>query len=169
MMLAMFAYASAALLQLINACPVIARVTDFTTFNSGITQILLHGFIGLVLLAGIHEIFPRLAAQRRPSVKLAEAQLWLWFAGATVTGVNLVIGGLRHGLFLADAARPFLDHLRADVVSRCFYAAGALLLLAGAVAFAVNFLWLLARCCQSCCCSTEAAVPLKAQNAGVKP
>jgi cytochrome c oxidase cbb3-type subunit 1 len=169
LILAMCAYAVAAFLQFINACPIIARVTDFTTFNAGITQILLHGFIALVLLAAIHEIFPRLAAQSWPSPKLAGAQLWLWFSGAMVMAVNLVIGGLRHGFFLADPSRAYLDYFRADIVSRLFFAGGALLLLAGAGAMAMNFLWLLARCCKSCCAATEPTAPLKAQSAGAAP
>jgi cytochrome c oxidase cbb3-type subunit 1 len=129
----------ATLLAAIAACPVVARVTDFTWFTHGNTTLRLYGFFAMTMFAAVYYILPQVSGiaicPRR-----TKSHFWLALSGTLLLSVPMIIGGIRQGLKLADANVPFLETAKAALLGFRIGTLGEILIAIGAGLFLANVL-----------------------------
>jgi cytochrome c oxidase cbb3-type subunit 1 len=127
----------ATLLAAVAACPIVARITDFTWFGSGVTALRLYGFIAMTLFAAVYHILPAVAGITLDA-RAVKLHFWLALPGAILTGVPLVIGGIAQGMKLADSAVPFQQTTQAAMMAFRISTLGELMIALGALLFFAN-------------------------------
>ena len=145
------AYVLAAVLGILDSLPQPGRITHFTLFAPGRTQLFLYGFFGMTMFGAIYHIMPLLMPEGWPSAKLPKRHLTLATLGIILEVVPLVLGGILQGLYLNDPNKPFMEALRSSLMFFRISTLGDLLIAAGNVLLALNVGWLLVRCCRACC------------------
>lgn len=152
------------------AIPQVASVTNFTYAVVARNNLVLHGFVAMVLFGCLYYIIPRLAQIRWPSEKAIRVHLLCSVIGVALLVVGLGLGGVLQGLKLARPEVPFMNIVRGTVPFVGLSTLGVLLLLIGQVAFITNLASLLrafcAPMCQSLCADYCGCVP--AAKVGVK-
>ncbi|HEX5399719.1 MAG TPA: cbb3-type cytochrome c oxidase subunit I [Verrucomicrobiae bacterium] len=119
------------------ACPQISRVTEFTWFGPAQVQLQILGFFGMVMFGAIYELLPRVMGFALPFPKLARVQFWLNLLGVLLWAGALAVGGVEQGMKLQDGL-PFADSTSAVLPFLRAGTTGLLLVLAGALLFALN-------------------------------
>ena len=145
------AYALGGLLAVANALPPVRWITHFTLFSTALEQLALQGFVAMTLYGALYFIVPRLLACEWPSPRAIRAHLGCAAAGVCLSFLALALGGIIQGQALNDPAIAFnavVEHCRPYLLAAAL--ANALLLL-GALAVTVHFLWLLGRCWRARC------------------
>ncbi|HNQ72854.1 MAG TPA: cbb3-type cytochrome c oxidase subunit I [Verrucomicrobiota bacterium] len=132
----------ATLLAAVAACPVMARVTEFTWFTEGQVLLRLYGFFAMTLFAAVYHILPRISG-REISPRRVRAHFWLAMPGSLLLALPLLAGGVRQGLRLADAAVPFQETARAAVLWVRISTLGETLIALGALVYLANVGWLI--------------------------
>jgi cytochrome c oxidase cbb3-type subunit I len=153
------AYLIASMLGIVDSFPQVCRITHFTFFTTGRTQLFLYGFFGLTMFGAIYYLVPRLMEQEWPSAKLAKRHLALATIGIILYAAPLVAGGVVQGLAMNDPNSPFADVSRMGLMFFRVSTLGDLLLAAGNALLAWNLGWLLVRCCRACCVASVRAAP----------
>ncbi len=134
----MMSFVASGILYVSAACPQYSRVLEFTWFGPAQTQLQLLGFAAMILFGAIYELLPQLMGRPLPLPRLARAHFWLSISGVLLLVVPLVLAGVAQGEKLADANLAFAD---ANAVALKFLrvsTTGQLLILLGALLFAVN-------------------------------
>ena len=139
------------LLAAAMALPTVSNLTNLTYAVVGRTQLLLHGFVGMVLFGCLYYIVPLLVRMRWPNEKWIRLHLVFSATGVTLLWLALTIGGLLQGFRLADARIPFLSVLKGTIPFVGLSTLGVLLLLAGQLVFLANFVQLLRAFCAPIC------------------
>lgn len=134
--LLMFLLAST--LYLSSFCPVIGRVVQFTWYGFGVSQLQLLGFFATIVFGGAYELLPRTSGMALPFPGLVKAHFVVNALGVLLFAVPLIIGGVEQGIALQNAAAPFSDSTHAALTWLRVSTTGQLLLLLGALMFAVN-------------------------------
>jgi cytochrome c oxidase cbb3-type subunit I len=150
------AYLLAAVLGIFDSFPPMGRITRFTFFTPGLTQLFLYGFFSMTMFGAIYYIVPRLMQDHWPSASLPKRHLTLAMLGTVLYVAPLVIGGVVQGLALNDANKPFADVSRSSLMFFRVSTLGALLLAAGNFLLAWNLGWLLVRRYRVCCAPRRA-------------
>jgi cytochrome c oxidase cbb3-type subunit 1 len=115
-----------------------SALVRFTSFATGLEQLLVYGCATMVIFGASYFILPRLTGSLWPSAKLVHVHFWataLGFVGAL--GAWLV-GGWQEGKQFADAAVSFQQVAKAGHAWNLTLSVSAILLLVGHVAFALN-------------------------------
>ncbi len=115
-----------------------SALVRFTSFATGLEQLLVYGCATMVVFGASYFILPRLTGALWPSAKLVHAHFWataLGFAGALVAWL---VGGWQTGQLLVNPAVASADVLRAESSWFLVLTISAVLLLVGHVAFALN-------------------------------
>jgi len=131
-------YGVANLLNTAAALPSVAAVTDFTLFTQARTQLMVYGFFGLAMFAGMYHTLPRLLGFSLPSVKLMKLHVGCALAGVTISVAALALGGVLQGQALNHPESAFLDSLRPGLMALRLSTLGDTLLLVGHVALFLN-------------------------------
>jgi cytochrome c oxidase cbb3-type subunit 1 len=126
------------LLYLSAACPQYSRVLDFTWFGVAQTQLQLLGFFAMVMFGAIYYVLPRVMDFELPFPKLARAHFWISFLGVLLFVIPLAVGGVEQGMKLRDANVPFAAASAVALKFLRVSTTGQLLILLGALLFAVN-------------------------------
>jgi len=147
-------YLLASALQILGALRSVSKVTEFTLYTPGVTQLYLFGFLGMVASGAICYIVPRITNAEWPSAGLINLHFWTGALGTALASLPLILGGVVQGLKLNDAeanAVNFLDVVRLTKPFLGTSTLGAVLLLISAGALLVNLGWLVCsnycRCC----------------------
>lgn len=133
-----------------NALQGVASLTQFTLFQAAHSQLGLYGFFSMAMFGAWYYIVPRLTGVAWPSNSLSCLHFWTSVLGLALMVVALALGGIGQGREIADAGVPFVEigrHLRPYLLTA---SVGAVLLLIGQLAFAVNLVWSLVRGCPIC-------------------
>jgi len=138
MRLALIIFALVSVLNLIFAFPGMASTAEFTTYGPAIDLLYNLGFVGLLLIASLYHIFPRLA-EMGLSPKITKVQNMAFILGFLVATLPSALGGLMSG----DA-----------VLGSGFYfsSVGDLLLLLASLLLFLNFLGAIIMVIKRCDC-----------------
>jgi cytochrome c oxidase cbb3-type subunit 1 len=115
-----------------------SAVVRFTSFATGLEQLLVYGCASMVVFGASYFILPRLTGALWPSAKLVHVHFWATALGFIAAVVAWLVGGWQNGQLLADPAVAYADVLRAESSWFLVLKISAVLLLVGHVAFALN-------------------------------
>jgi len=132
------AYLGSGLLGALMALPPVNAVTNLTYAVLARNHLVLHGFVGMVLIGCVYYIVPRLLQVGWPKENWIRFHFLCSVAGVTVLFLALMAGGVIQGWRLADARVTFLSIVKGTVPFAGLSTLGVLLLLAGQVAFIAN-------------------------------
>ncbi|PYK97004.1 MAG: hypothetical protein DME19_17790 [Verrucomicrobia bacterium] len=151
------AYLLAGALNIADSLPQVNQVTRFTFFTSARTQLFLYGFFGMTMLGAIYYIAPQLIQKDWPSGALFRLHFRGAVFGIIVCLLSLLLGGVVQGMSLNNANVPFADVTKSSLHFLRMSTLGDLGIAIGNFALALNFGWLLVRCCRECCVPIVAA------------
>ena len=126
------------LLYVSGACPQFSRVLEFTWFGFAQTQLQLLGFFAMVMFGAAYEILPRAVGRPLPFPRLAKLHFWLAILGVLLFIVPLVLAGKAQGTKLLDPQITFAQANLAALKYLRVSTTGQLLILLGALLFALN-------------------------------
>lgn len=127
----------------IAACPVVARVTDFTWFTHGHTMLRLYGFFAMTTFAAIYHILPRISGVAICPRRI-KAHFWLAMPGSFfLLALPLLAGGIAQGLKLAKAGGNFAEVTKAAMMWFRLSTLGEAMIAIGALIFLANVLLLI--------------------------
>jgi cytochrome c oxidase cbb3-type subunit 1 len=115
-----------------------SAVVRFTSFATGLEQLLVYGCASMVVFGASYFILPRLTGALWPSAKLVHVHFWATALGFIAAVFAWLVGGWQNGQLLADPAVAYADVLRAESSWFLVLKISAVLLLVGHVAFALN-------------------------------
>ncbi len=115
-----------------------SAVVRFTSFATGLEQLLVYGCASMVVFGASYFILPRLTGALWPSAKLVHVHFWATALGFLAAVVAWLVGGWQDGQLLANPAVAYADILRAGASWCLVLKISAVLLLVGHVAFALN-------------------------------
>lgn len=115
-----------------------SAVARFTSYATGLEQLLVYGCATMVVFGASYFVLPRLTGSLWPSAKLVHAHFWATALGFLLALVAWLVGGWQTGQLLADPAVAYADVLRAESSWFFLLTVSAVLLLVGHVAFALN-------------------------------
>jgi cytochrome c oxidase cbb3-type subunit 1 len=140
----------------------VAEITHFTHFVVGHAHEGMYCFFTMVMFGSIYYIMPRLLLKEWPSAKLISVHFWATAVGSTLYVADLSIGGVIQGLLLNTPVLahkfglqqgtdpvPFLDTVKATIPYIKWRSYAGILITVGHIAFAVNFVWMVARSVQT--------------------
>ena len=116
----------------------LSAVVRFTSFATGLEQLLVYGCASMVVFGASYFILPRLTGALWPSAKLVHVHFWATALGFIAAVVAWLVGGWQDGQLLANPAIAYADILRAGSSWCLVLKISAVLLLVGHVAFALN-------------------------------
>ena len=116
----------------------LSAVVRFTSFATGLEQLLVYGCASMVVFGASYFILPRLTGALWPSAKLVHVHFWATALGFIAAVVAWLVGGWQNGQLLANPAVAYADILRAGASWCLVLKISAVLLLVGHVAFALN-------------------------------
>ena len=131
-------FIASGILYVSAACPQYSRILEFTWFGAAQTQLQLLGFAAMISFGAIYELLPSVMGKPLPLPKLAKAHFYLTLIGVLLFVVPLVIAGVVQGEKLANPSIAFADANSAALKFLRVSTTGQLLLLLGALLFAVN-------------------------------
>jgi cytochrome c oxidase cbb3-type subunit 1 len=115
-----------------------SAVVRFTSFATGLEQLLVYGCASMVVFGASYFILPRLTGALWPSAKLVHVHFWATALGFIAALVAWLVGGWQNGQLLANPAVAYADVLRAGSYWCLVLKISAVLVLVGHVAFALN-------------------------------
>ena len=116
----------------------LSAVVRFTSFATGLEQLLVYGCASMVVFGASYFILPRLTGALWPSAKLVHLHFWATALGFLAALVAWLVGGWQNGQLLANPAVAYADVLRAGSAWCLVLKISAVLVLVGHVAFALN-------------------------------
>ena len=120
------------------ACPRYSRVLEFTWFGPAQVQLQLLGFFAMIMFGAIYELLPRVMNAPLPFPKFAKLHFFLALAGVALFVIPLALAGVRQGIKLQDANVAFADVNASALLFFRISTTGQLILLLGALLFALN-------------------------------
>ena len=115
-----------------------SALVRFTSFGTGLEQLLVYGCATMVVFGASYFVLPRLTGALWPSAKLVQVHSWATALGFVGALVAWLVGGWQTGQLLANPAVAYADVLRAESSWFFVLTISAVLLLVGHVAFALN-------------------------------
>ena len=128
----------------VEALRSVNTITHFTHFTVAHAHLGMYAFVTITFFGGIYFVMPRVVEREWPYPRLIAAHFWLVVIGMTVYIVALSIGGWLQGLAMLDAARPFMDSVKATIPWLEARSVGGALMTAGHLVFAAHFLVMVA-------------------------
>lgn len=121
----------------LTALRTLNQTTHFTHYTIAHAHLGVYAFFTMTMFGVMYYAVPRLTGKEWASARLIRVHFWTTALGITLYWVGLSAGGVLQGLWLNDAAVPFLEivaRLKPYLVSR---SVAGLLLTAGHLTFAV--------------------------------
>jgi len=115
-----------------------SAVVRFTSFATGLEQLLVYGCATMVVFGANYFVLPRLLGVFWPSAKLVHAHFWATSLGFLLALVAWLVGGWQTGQLLANPEAAAAAVLRAESSWFFLLTVSAVLLLVGHVTFALN-------------------------------
>jgi cytochrome c oxidase cbb3-type subunit 1 len=145
------AYVISSLLSIAGQLPAVGRVTDFTLYGLGVSNLFLYGFFALSVSGAIYHVAPRLTGAELPRPGLVNFHFWTAVIGAALVSIPLIAGGVAQGQAFGNPEIPFLQIVRSSIPFLGMSTLGGVLILAGFTACAINLIGLVVRGCAECC------------------
>jgi len=164
----MLSFVLSSLLYLTPACPHFGQLLQFTWFGFGQTQFQLLGFFAMIIFGAVYEILPRTSASPWPFPGLVKIHFILNVLGVVLFVVPLLIAGFAQGHELQDPNAAFAASGEAALKYLRIATTGQLLILLGALTFALNILVMTIKWKIALVKSLIAAVKSPLPNAEVK-
>lgn len=128
----------------------VSEVTHFTHSTIAHAHQGMYAFFTMVMFGAMYYIIPRLLKVEWPSAHVIRVHFWCAAIGIMFYLVPLTLGGVLQGLAMNNPDVPFLDPHKYSVVTMTLpylrmRSYSGFLLAIGHTAFAINFIWILAR------------------------
>jgi len=121
-----------------SACPHFSRIIGFTWFGPAQVQLQILGFFTIVMCGAIYELLPRIMGFELPFPRFVRVQHWLFMLGVLLWAGALAVGGVEQGIKLSDSSSAFADSTAAALMALRVGTTGLMLILLGALLFALN-------------------------------
>lgn len=131
-------FISSGLLYICQFCPQYDHVLEFTWFGFAQAQFQLLGFAAMILFGAAYEILPRIMGTPLPFPKLAKLHFFLAFVGVLLFVLPLIMAGVNQGHLLNDPQVPFARTTAVALKFIRISTTGQLIVLLGALIFALN-------------------------------
>lgn len=118
----------------------INQITHFTHFTVAHAHLGAYGFVTMVLFGAIYFMMPRVLHWEWPYPRLITLQFWLAAIGILIYFIGLSYGGWLQGVYMLDAARPFMDSVAVTIPWLKSRSLGGALMVASQVIFVGHFL-----------------------------
>ena len=152
----------------VSSLPQISRITDFTWFGTGRTQLLICGFFAMTMFGAVYHILPRITGFVL-CPRLVRAHFWCGVIGVLLFALPLMIGGIAQGLKLANPGIAFVDLAKSTMMYLRLSTVGELLLVAGNGIFLFNVGAALVRHYRAVCSAAYADATAALQPAEARP
>lgn len=126
------------LMYIAEICPRHTAILEFTWFGPAQVQLQLLGFFAMIIFGAIYELLPTVMEKPLPFPKFAKLHFWLSVVGVLLLVIPLAKAGVAQGMKLNDASTPFADANLASLQMLRISSTGQVLLLIGALLFALN-------------------------------
>lgn len=126
------------LMLIASGCPEFSRVLEFTWFGPAQAQLQILGFFAIVICGAIYELLPRVMGFELPFPKFVRLQHWLFMLGVVLWAGSLAVGGVEQGIKLANPQTAFAGSTNVMLIFLRAGTTGLLLVLLGALLFALN-------------------------------
>ncbi|MGB9989423.1 cbb3-type cytochrome c oxidase subunit I [Massilia sp. SM-13] len=124
-------------LEALRSVNVVAHFTHFTVAHAHLG---LYGFFSMVMFGAVYFVMPRVMAWEWPYPSLIAAHFWLVVLGFSIYFIGLTIGGWLQGLYMLDAAKPFMESVRVTLPWLQSRSVGGAIMALGHVLFAGHFI-----------------------------
>jgi len=124
-------------LEALRSVNVVAHFTHFTVAHAHLG---LYGFFSMVMFGAVYFVMPRVMAWEWPYPSLIAAHFWLVVLGFSIYFIGLTIGGWLQGLYMLDAAKPFMESVRVTLPYLQSRSVGGAIMALGHVVFAGHFI-----------------------------
>ncbi len=146
-----FCFALFGILAAWAALPTNNLIVGFTWFQTGLTQLLEYGFIGLVLLGALTVVVPKLTQLDWPIHRLVKPHYLLTVIGILLMTLPVLMGGWIQGTGLADASVPFMVASKKAFPWIAMSTVGILLFTLAQIALFVHLVVMLGKAFINCC------------------
>ena len=119
------------------------EVVQFSIFESGVNQLALFGFAGMVFTGASYFILPRLLNKEFPSPTLVDLQFWAHGMGLVLLCIGSISGGIQQGELINGSTADMLAVVNTMRSSYFLTSMGLSFILVGAIAYNVTFFWML--------------------------
>ncbi|MGI8965860.1 MAG: cbb3-type cytochrome c oxidase subunit I, partial [Limisphaerales bacterium] len=126
----------------------VSQLTQFTHFDTALSQLGLYGFFAMTIFGAIYFIVPRLTNMNWPSATLAKTHYWCSAFGIALMVIALGLGGILQGYALGDARVEFIKTVKITIPFIGVSTLAGLLLLIGHTALLWNLSVMLFRYCR---------------------
>jgi cytochrome c oxidase cbb3-type subunit 1 len=134
----MLSFIISGILYVSGACPQYSRVLNFTWFAPAQVQLQLLGFFAMIMFGAIYDVLPRVMGTTLPFPKFAKAHFWIFIFGVALFVLPLLAAGFAQGIKWQHPDVAFADANTAALKFLRISTTGQLLILLGAILFAVN-------------------------------
>jgi len=114
--------------------------TQFSLYDSGVTQLALFGFAGMTFTGAIYFILPRLLNKELPSTSLIDLQFWSHLIGLILVSIGLISGGTQQGELMNGSTAEALVVVKTMQSSFYLTTIGMLFFIIGAVASGATYI-----------------------------
>jgi len=123
----------------------VSEILHFTLATQAYNDTVLYAFFSMVMFGSIYYLMPRILLKGWPSAMLINVHFVTAAVGIVICLASLYLGGLVQGKALNESETPFLEVVGLAKKFLFGQSLGGLLLLVGHVAFALNFVLILAK------------------------
>ena len=134
----MAAFIVSGFMHITMACPHFSRIVGLTWYGPAQTQLQILGFFTIVMCGAIYELLPKIMGFALPFPKFVRLQHWLFMLGVLLWAGALAVGGVDQGIKLNDPSVAFSDSTTAALMALRVGTTGLVLILLGALLFALN-------------------------------
>jgi len=117
--------------------------TQFSLYDSGVTQLALFGFAGMTFTGAIYFILPRLLNKEFPSTALIDLQFWSHLMGLILVSIGMISGGIQQGELMNGSTAEALVVVNTMQSSFYLTTIGMVFFLIGAVASVATYIGLM--------------------------
>jgi len=114
--------------------------TQFSLYDSGVTQLALFGFAGMTFTGAIYFILPRLLNKELPSTSLIDLQFWSHLIGLILVSIGLISGGTQQGELMNGSTAEALVVVKTMQSSFYLTTIGMVFFIIGAVASGATYI-----------------------------
>ena len=115
-------------------------ITQFSLYDSGVTQLALFGFAGMTFTGAIYFILPRLLNKELPSTSLIDLQFWSHLMGLILVSIGLISGGTQQGELMNGSTAEALVVVKTMQSSFYLTTIGMVFFIIGAVASGATYI-----------------------------
>ncbi|HML96780.1 MAG TPA: cbb3-type cytochrome c oxidase subunit I [Thermodesulfobacteriota bacterium] len=122
-----------------------SEITHFTHYTIGHAHLGLYAFVTMIMFGSIYYIMPRIVKWEWPYPRLIKVHFWLVASGVILYFAAMTVGGVFQGLYMNDAAKPFIDSVEVTRPYLMARSIGGSMMLLGQIVFIYLFSLMLFR------------------------